>query len=224
MKRTKSHKNSREIIKPNATILLILINIGIFIYSLFIPEQTLSSLIFKPGQLLQLNFKPMIVSWFLHANIIHLISNMSFLFIFGRIIEKNLGALKMLLIYFGSAIISDIFASLIASQGGIGASGAIAGLISASILLNPFYITRLFIIIPIPIMLIGWLSIYLDIKGVLYPTNDNIGHFAHLGGYLAITTLLFLLNKQEKRKMKTGLIINIISLIIFTVLYFKVFS
>ena len=73
-------------------------------------------------------------------------------------------------------------------------------------------------------MLIGWLSIYLDIKGVLYPTNDNIGHFAHLGGYLAITTLLFLLNKQEKRKMKTGLIINIISLIIFTVLYFKVFS
>jgi len=56
---------SREIIKPNATILLILINIGIFIYSLSIPEQTLSSLIFKPEQLIQLKRECGDVLWYI---------------------------------------------------------------------------------------------------------------------------------------------------------------
>jgi len=63
--------------------------------------------------------------------------------------------------------------------------------------------------IPLPVMVIGWIAIIADITGVLVPQNDNIGHFAHLGGYFAVTVLVFLLSQQEKKKMLTGLIINV---------------
>ena len=133
---------------------------------------------------------------------------MLFLYIFGRIVEKDFGP-KILPVYFGSAIISDIVSALF-NQGGIGASGAIAGLISTAILMHPFYVTYLVAGIPLPIIVVGWLAILGDITGILIPKNDNIGHFAHLGGYLAITLLVFLFNPEQKKKMRIGLIVNVL--------------
>ena len=125
----------------------------------------------------------------------------------------------MLLIYFGAAIISDLVSSLFL-QGGIGASGAISGLVAAAILTDPFYITFLVFGIPIPIILLGWLSIIGDVMGALSPEESNIGYFAHLGGYISITLLVYLFNKEDRQRMKKGLIINIIFVIIMTLLFF----
>ena len=122
-------------------------------------------------------------------------------------------------------ILSMIFTSLIHSLflndniPGLGASGAIMGLIAAAILLNPFYLTYE-AIIPLPIMLIGWLTLYADITGILNPLEDGIGHFAHLGGFLSIGLLLYLLGIDERAKMKKGIIINIASFIIIAASYF----
>ena len=207
------------LIEPKITITLIVLNAGMFIYTMFfMPEETLRNLVFQPGQLSQLNFIPMIVSWFLHASVAHLLGNMFFLYIFGRILERRFGY-KMLFIYFGAAVISDLFASLFA-QGGIGASGAIAGLVAAAILTDPFYITFLVFGIPIPILLLGWLSIFSDILGVFSPEETNIGYFAHLGGYLSITLLVYFLNPEEKQRMKKGLIINLVFVAVLVALYF----
>ena len=205
----------RWLFEPKATFFLIILSVLMFIYQIFfMTEETFTSLVFQPQHLFELNFIPMIASWFLHGSLTHLAGNMLFLFIFGRIIEKNLGSLKLIFIYFISAIVSDVFAAFAALQGGIGASGAIAGLISASILINPFYLTYFLIVIPVPIILIGWLAIYTDIAGILNPVQDNIGHFAHLGGYIAVTIGMFFLNRGEKEKMNKGLIVNFIFLIL----------
>ena len=205
----------RWLFEPKATFFLIILSVLMFIYQIFfMTEETFTNLVFQPQHLFELNFIPMVASWFMHGSLAHLAGNMLFLFIFGRIIEKNLGSLKLIFIYFISAIVSDVFAAFVALQGGIGASGAIAGLISASILINPFYITYFLFIIPIPIILIGWLAIYTDIAGILNPVQDNIGHFAHLGGYIAVTIGMFFLNRGEKEKMKKGLIVNFIFLIL----------
>ncbi len=205
--------------EPKITITLIVLNIIMFVYTMFfMPIDLLQSLVFHPSQLANFNFIPMIVSWFLHGSVSHLIGNMGFLYIFGRIIERRFGY-KTLLIYFGAAIVSDLFASLFL-QGGIGASGAISGLVAAAILTDPFYITFLIFGIPIPIMLLGLLSIFGDVAGIFSSEESNIGYFAHLGGYLSITLLIYFLSKEDRARMKKGLIINLVFVALMVLLYF----
>ena len=161
-----------------------------------------------------------IAAWFLHANPAHLLGNMLVLFIFGRIIEREYQK-KTLLIYFGSGIVSAILV-LIMNEPGIGASGCIAGLISTALLLEPFYLTYI-VIIPLPVIIFGWISIWSDITGILSNTVDNIGHFAHLGGYIAVMLFIFVSQFQKRKKLIKGIIINVIFLAITigTYLYFR---
>ncbi|MBI4150158.1 rhomboid family intramembrane serine protease [Candidatus Woesearchaeota archaeon] len=196
--------------EPRATMLLILAIIAVYIYQVFfMTEELFRQLVFEPRNVLEGNVFPMMASWFLHANFVHLLGNIIALAVFGRIVERKLGSWQLLSIYFGAAIISDLIAAIF-GQGGIGASGAIAGLISTAILINPFYLTHFLFGIPLPAMLIGWAMMITDIMGVLVPKNDNIGHIAHLGGYMATAFLVFLFNQEERKKMKRGLIINVL--------------
>ncbi len=216
------------VLEPKFTFFIIVINIIIFFYSIFIDEKLLISLINYPKNLIDLKLYTLITSGFLHANFYHLIGNIIGIFIFGRIVEKKLGFFKTFLIYFGALIISNLFSSLIHlyilndNIGGLGASGALMGFVSAAILLNPFYLTYE-AIIPLPIMLVGWLIIYADISGLINPIEDGIGHFAHLGGFISIDLLMFLLSIEERDKLKKGFIINIASLIIGVILYYIIF-
>jgi rhomboid protease GluP len=209
------------IFQAKVTLFLIVSNVVVYLFEIFyFTEEQLLTLAFQPEHLFQFQPLPIVASWFLHASLLHLAGNMLFLFIFGRVTENRLGSGKMVLIYFGSAIISTTVAALF-GQGGIGASGAIAGLVAAAILIKPFYLTYLIIGIPLPIIAVGWMAIFADITGILVPQDDNIGHFAHLGGYLAITLLVFFLNKEERDDMKKGLFLNIIFVaVVLSLFYF----
>ena len=143
-----------------------------------------------------MNFFPLITAGFLHANLLHISGNMLALFIFGRVVERKLGSGKTLLVYFGALILSGVFTSIIHflilgdNTPGLGASGAIMGLISTAILLEPWYLTYE-LLFPLPIMVVGWLAIFADISGILNPVEDGIGHFAHLGGFISISLLMW---------------------------------
>ena len=169
----------------------------------------------------------MVTAGFLHADPIHLLVNMLGIFIFGRVVERKLGPIKTGLIYFGALIISSLFSSLINlfilknNVPGIGASGALMGLVAAAILLDPFYITYE-LIIPLPVMVVGWIAIYADLTGIINRVQDNIGHFAHLGGFISIALLMFLLGVDDRRKLAKGLLINLVSLGIGLIIYFFV--
>ena len=213
------------IIEPKFTITMIVLNIVIFIISLFLSEQILTQFLNYPSDIFTTRSYSLITAGFLHANLSHLLGNMLALFIFGRVVERTLGTLKTSFIYVGALLLSTTFTSVIHSlilndnTPGLGASGAIMGLIAAAILLNPFYLTYE-AIIPLPIMLVGWLTIYADITGILNPVEDGIGHFAHLGGFLSVALLLYMLGIEERAKMKKGIIINITSFIIIAAIYF----
>ena len=213
------------VLEPKFTISVILVNIVLFFVSMmFFSDKLFSSLISYPSDLFSPRIYTLITSGFLHANLAHLIGNMLALFIFGRVVEKKLGPAKTAAVYFGALIISGIFTSLIHltiikdNTGGLGASGAIMGLISAAILLAPFYLTYE-LVFPLPIMLVGWLTIYADISGIINPVEDGIGHFAHLGGFISIALLIFFFGGEDKAKLRKGLIINAVSLAIFLLLY-----
>ena len=206
------------IVQPKLSVTLIFLNIVAF----FVLRS--ESLMFRPSYLLSLKLWPMVTSWFMHADFTHLFGNMLMLFVFGRVVERKLGSIKAGLVYFGSAIVADVFSGLLylfvlrQDVPSIGASGAIMGLIATGMLLNPFYITYVFLI-PMPVMVIGWLGIVGDISGVLNP-GGSVNHLAHIGGFLAISLLMYLLTVEDRKKLLRGFWINIGTVAVALIAYY----
>ncbi|MBS3110418.1 rhomboid family intramembrane serine protease [Candidatus Woesearchaeota archaeon] len=216
----------RFVWEPKFTVMIILLNIAAFFYSSTFSEATMSSLANYPSDVLQISqWHTLITSGFLHLNLAHLLGNMAAIFIFGRAVERTLGFWKTAAVYFGALVVSNIFSSLISlyllgeNMGGVGASGALMGLVSVAILMDPFYLTYE-LIVPLPIMVVGWIAIYGDITGILNPAEDGIGHLAHVGGFLSVMATMFFLNFQDKAKLKKGLLINIASIAVIYGIYF----
>ncbi len=209
--------------------MIIVLWIVYFISIFFMPEELLMSLLQYPNDLFSTRAYTIITAGFLHADLTHIIGNTIVLFLFGRVVESKLGTTKTALIYFGALILSGVFSSLVyifylgENTPGLGASGAIMGLVSAAILLAPFYISYQ-LLVPLPLMLLGWVYIYADITGIVSKADDNIGHFAHLFGFLSIALLTYFMSWRDKEKIKKGLMINIISLLIGLAIYFFVYK
>ena len=147
----------------------------------------------------------LITSMFLHGGWLHLIGNMWFLWVFGSHVEDALGSARFLVFYLVSGIASGLV-QLIMSLGSpiptIGASGAIAGVMGAFLVLYPRVrvLTLIFIVvfittieIPAAFMLIYWFAIQL-ISGLSsvgsFSDQGGVAWFAHVGGFLAGILLL----------------------------------
>ena len=132
------------------------------------------------------DYKRLITSGFLHVNWMHLIFNMLALYFFSGSLESYIGPVYYLIIYFSSLIGGELLSLFIhknqGDYGSVGASGAISGIIFASIALFPgMRIGMLFLPISLPAWLFGLLYILYSIYGIR-SKRDNIGHEAHLGG------------------------------------------
>jgi membrane associated rhomboid family serine protease len=137
------------------------------------------------------DYKRLITSAFIHANWQHLIFNMISLFFFSFALESYFGPVKFLLLYFISEIGGSLLALLIhrndPGYSAVGASGAINGIIFATIAVNPSL--HIFFM---PGWLFGIIFILYSIYGIR-SGNSNIGHESHLGGALAgmLTAIAF---------------------------------
>lgn len=143
---------------------------------------------------------------FLHASWLHLLSNMLFLWVFGDNIEDALGHFKFLVFYIACAVLAAL-AHLLANwdYNGplVGASGAVAGVMGAYILLYPharvFVLARIVIPIPLPIpafwMLGFWIGTQLFF--VLIGSDEPVSWWAHLGGFVAGMVLAALLRRRD---------------------------
>ncbi|MDA9774545.1 rhomboid family intramembrane serine protease [Saprospiraceae bacterium] len=135
-------------------------------------------------------------SGFLHVNWIHFIFNMFALLSFSFTVEVLLGIPSFFFIFIISLVGGNLFALAIHRNHGdyraVGASGAVSGVMAASIILFPTSSIRLlFIPIDIASWLVAILFIAVSIFGIK-SQRDNIGHEAHLGGLLAgaLSTLI----------------------------------
>jgi len=128
----------------------------------------------------------MVTSAFLHGDISHLIFNLLTLYFFAPVVIQYLGVFPFLLVYFISLIAGSLLSLKIHEKqpyySAIGASGAITGVLYASILLNPDMNLYLFFIpIPIPSYVFGIGYLLYSLYG-MKKQNDLIGHTAHFGG------------------------------------------
>lgn len=134
--------------------------------------------------LINKQYQRLITSGFLHVNWMHFGFNMVALYLFS--LERSEGVGPFLFIYFGSLVGGNLFSLYIHKNHGdysaVGASGAVSGLVFASIGLYPsIKIGLLLIPFHIPGWLFGILYVLYSIYGIK-SQRDNIGHEAHLGG------------------------------------------
>lgn len=197
----------------------------VFLYFMFAMQflflqNYMNNLMVHPNHIFEGNYYSILTSVFFHGDIVHISTNCLALLVFGRIVEKQFGAM-MVGIFIASGIIANIVSNVISLIlkdlfYSLGASGAIAGLIIFAIMIEPFAFTSVFLI-PLPICVVGWFLISLDIIGLTNPSNVN--HFAHLGGYSALLFLFFFLEFRHRNKIIAGFIVNLVLLILLYLLW-----
>jgi membrane associated rhomboid family serine protease len=181
-------------------VILILINL-IFTYQGLRSHVFFDRYKFDVDQILvHKDYKRLITSGFLHVGWMHFIFNMYALYAFSGGVESYLGLIPFTIIYFASMIGGDLFSLFVHRNHGdytaVGASGAVSGIVFASIVLFPGReLGLLFIPIHIPAWLFGLIYVLYTIYGVK-SKRDNIGHEAHLGG-LVIGVLIALIMRPD---------------------------
>jgi len=151
---------------------------------------------FQIGAILRGEKIRMFSSAFLHVDYMHLILNMYVLYIFAPQIILSLGVVKFSILYFGSLVAGNVLTLSYHKKElyytAVGASGAVAGIVYAAILLNPDMTLFMFPLpIPIPGYIFGIGYLLYSIYGMKNKVG-NIGHSAHLGGSIGGYALMLL--------------------------------
>ncbi len=139
-----------------------------------------------------------LTSGFLHVDWMHLGFNMYALYLFGNIVAVKFGISSFIIIYFGSLVAGNLYTLYYHQKepyySAVGASGAVSGIVYASILIYPEMELFLFFIpIPIPGYIFGVGYLLYSIYGMKKQLG-NVGHSAHLGGAMGGFILTILLN------------------------------
>ena len=150
-----------------------------------------------------------ITSMFLHGGWMHLIGNMTYLYIFGDNVEETLGRKKFIFFYFFTgtcAAFAQAFLDPMSTIPMVGASGAIAGVLGAYLVLFPsakikvfFWFIIFFKIFKIRafIVLGGWIIF----QFISFSGNDlgsgGVAYAAHIAGFISGVILISLLKKKK---------------------------
>ncbi len=180
-------------------VLLLIGSIVLISYRGFRDTYFFNKYMFQVGAILEgKQFIRMVSSGWLHGSGAHLAFNMIALWSFAEVIIQLGSVFFFVAIYFLSLIGGSLTSLYIHRHNlyysAIGASGAVSGVVFASILLYPQGSIYLFLIpFPIPSWLFGILYLLVSMYG-MKRQGDNIGHEAHLGGALSgllITSIWF---------------------------------
>jgi membrane associated rhomboid family serine protease len=214
----------KKISFPYVTVALIVLNVGIYMVlqtGWFIPleDENLTAFAVVPTQFLASTggdssvlasggvLVPerltLVTYMFLHGGWIHLIGNMLFLWVFGDNIEDAMGHMRFIMFY----LMCGIFAALAHTHmlphsdlPLIGASGAVAGVISAYLILHPKVKVWVLALWRIPIRITAaWaLGIWIlaQFANLFFASEEAVAWWAHLGGLLAGAVLILFMRRR----------------------------
>ncbi len=175
------------------TPVLVAVNLAVFVAMLLAPQLGLFTpeAAYRAGQVGggRMVWYTLWTSAFLHAGLVHLLGNMITLWVFGPPVEDRLGHWWFLLFYMAAAAVSGLAHALLEAPPAVGASGAIAGVTGAFLVMFPATRVRclmvLFVIgiVMVPSWFLIGLRIVFDLFGQAFGVDDNIARIAHLAGY-----------------------------------------
>jgi membrane associated rhomboid family serine protease len=205
------------------TVALIVLNVVIYVILVsgwFVPpnEEEVASFAVIPAKLLaggtsgEMIFATgvdmperftLVTYMFLHGSWIHLLGNMLFLWVFGDNIEDAMGHWRFVMFY----LMCGIFAALLHSWMNpaseiplVGASGAVAGVIAAYLILHPKVKVWVLALWRIPIRITAaWaLGVWIawQFASLLFEGEENVALWAHIGGLLAGATLILFMRRR----------------------------
>ncbi|GAB4178698.1 MAG: rhomboid family intramembrane serine protease [Calditrichia bacterium] len=215
---------------PVINYLLIALNVLIWFFETSLSQEQLQEFIHLFGaiparfhwiavldiQTMIAKYYPLFTSMFLHGSWFHLLGNMWFLWIFGDNVEDAMGHVRYLIFYMLCGIIAGLThihlnpESIVPT---VGASGAIAGVMGAYVLLYPRakIITLIFIfifidIVELPAFFYLGLWIFMQfIQGtvsfLLPPDVGGVAWWAHIGGFLGGFLLVYLFKKPQHKRV-----------------------
>lgn len=200
---------------PVVTYIIILTNLAVFYLELtggnqfiqtwaFIPREFAAD----PGGEIQTVFTAM----FMHGGWMHLFGNMLYLWIFGDNVEDNFGSIPFLIFYVICGVIATFAQMAVMPQSAIpnlGASGAIAGVLAAYVVLYPrgrvtvvvgYGITQVPAIFAIGLWIV--LQLVSGIGSIANTTQSadigGIAYMAHIGGFVAGLVLVFFFRRRYR--------------------------
>lgn len=212
---------------PVVTWMLIGANVVVFLYQVSLGQRAALQFVYQYGAIPAVvtgeqslpeyfatipPFLSIFTSMFLHGGWMHLIGNMWYLWIFGNNIEEAMGGLRYLLFYIVCGFIASLSHILLNAGSvvpSIGASGAIAGVLGAYLLLYPrarvltFVVLIIFIrlmYIPAGFILGIWFVFQLMSGGMAgYQSSGGVAFWAHIGGFVSGMVLVGVFKKREVR-------------------------
>ncbi|MEI5682432.1 MULTISPECIES: rhomboid family intramembrane serine protease [unclassified Mesorhizobium] len=212
--------NSLKYIKHQyVTIGLIVANIIVYLFTAFESEQAAQATVLGLGYIPSVSFglaelppgyalvpEPLtyVTYAFLHGDIFHLGGNMLFLWVFGDNVEDALGHIKYLIFYLLCAISGAVVHGLIAPDSQmplIGASGAIAGIVAAYLILHPRVKVWILAFARIPLRIPAYITLGLWIifqfSMLALGGEDQISWACHAGGIIAGAILVLILRRRD---------------------------
>ena len=156
-----------------------------------------------------------LTSMFLHGSIAHIGFNMLFLWVFGNNIEDRLGRMRYIIFYLLCGIAAAYAQSYVFPSSAIpivGASGAIAGVLGAYLLMFPrapiltWLPFLIFVVTPVPAwFLIGvWFLLQLSSSLGSVSSGTGVAYMAHVGGFLTGMLLLLIFRRRRQQPVVTS--------------------
>lgn len=206
--------NSSRRLTPIVTYVLIALNVLVFFLELSSGDAFIQRWAFVPSRFLAdpvADFPTLFTSMFMHAGWVHLLGNMLYLWIFGDNVEDRLGHATFTIFYILcglAATFAQMAVSIGSSVPNLGASGAIAGVLGAYLLMFPRGRVNVLMgraIVPMPTLVVLGFWIILQIfSGVGTFTaseqteGGGVAYMAHIGGFVAGMLLTFVLGGTRK--------------------------
>lgn len=164
-------------------ILIFLCILASFFYWYVDPEFVTDFLVFRGTDFFQGKFWTAVTAIFIHGNLIHLIGNMLFLYVFGNTLEDEFGAKKALAVFFIGGIFSFILSTFFYGLETviIGASAAIFTVMAIVMLTKPLKFSWLFLM---PLGLVALLYLLFNIAATYYMVDGSIGYLSHIIGFI----------------------------------------
>lgn len=207
---------------PFVNWMIIIANLAVFIMMFRMTPQEENNLIFQLGLIpkrifvenaifsLSDRYLPFITSMFMHGGILHILGNMYFLYIFGDNVEDRLGHLKYFFMYlaFGLfAALTQVFLFADSNVPMIGASGAVAGVMGAYMVMYPHAKVKTLIIIIIFITIVDIPAVFFLLLWFLMQFLNGFGFqaegvawWAHIGGFAAgLAYAMFFVKKRQQK-------------------------
>ncbi len=200
-----------------STVTLIVINVAVFAWQATLGDPEFAAVVYQAGVvpvsvfgggpsgeiLWNLPSQTTLVTYmFLHGDVWHLVGNMLFLWVFGDNVEDAMGSVRFVLFYLLAGVaggVAHAYADVASPAPLIGASGAIAGVVAAYLVLYPrvwmwsLVFMRIPLKLPAFIVIGAWLAT--QILFIVSNIEDGTAWWAHVGGFAAGAVLVFVFRR-----------------------------